>query len=146
MTKNRLYSFYNAIHLYDRLRFYVHTSANSVKPLYEDDITFRETAFYYCIIIGAVLKSDNGLYHWVLFYYFVSEYFALLLEGSNLGYYEGVTKMLRHSDSTAVAIGKQPIGIRESSAELYAAGSNIYLSCYSLNLSFLGVFLSVSQY
>ena len=63
MVENRLYSFYNAIHLYDRLRFYVHTSAHSIKPLYEDDITFRETAFYYCIIIGAVLKSDNGLYH-----------------------------------------------------------------------------------
>ena len=63
MAENRLYSFYNAIHLYDRLRFYVHTSAHSIKPLHEYDITLRESAFYYCIIIGAVLKSDNGLYH-----------------------------------------------------------------------------------
>ena len=63
MAENRLYSFYNAIHLYDRLRFYVHTSAHSIKPLYDYGVAFRETAFYYCIIIGTVLKSDNGLYH-----------------------------------------------------------------------------------
>ena len=77
MAENRLYSFYNAIHLYDRFRFYVHTSTDSVKSLYDYGVAFRETAFYYRIIIGAVLKSDNGLYHRVLFYYFVSEYFAL---------------------------------------------------------------------
>ena len=63
MTKNRLYSFYNAVHWYNRLWFYVHTSAHSIKPLHEYGVAFRETAFYYRIIIGAVLKSDNGLYH-----------------------------------------------------------------------------------
>ena len=115
MAENGLYSFYNAIHLYNRLRFYVHTSADSVKSLYEYGVAFRESALYYRIIIGAVLKSDNGLYHWVLFYYFVSEYFALLLEGSNFGYYQLIAEVLRHSDSTAVAIGKNSLRIRESS-------------------------------